>query len=141
MDTTEVIMDRLSETAAELEEVALRGDENMLRDVLKLRGTYALEMANLLAAVFSDTRLSANPDLAEEFGSRFLRLRHMIAALQAEWRMQDIEARPKGYLEAIRPAIAYSEDMRLWGKQALANVPQVAPGDGRFNFPIAATGS
>ena len=122
MESTEEILERLLKIASSFDDLDESEDSTLLKEVLDLRSSYSAEIAKLFGAMAQDQRLKDNPEIAQEFGKRFVETRHVVTDLQARWRMQQIEADPRGYLAEIKSVVALSEEVLRWGLTAVKSV-------------------
>jgi hypothetical protein len=120
-------MEKLDQSLAEAEQVfrqmkelASSGDAEGKKKLVQLRSRYAMLMLDILQARKIDGRLLRDPQLADDFDSRFFDLRQTLANHQATWRLQSIEDDTAGYMASAAGLNQVQDDFYLWARGRIA---------------------
>jgi hypothetical protein len=96
-----------------------RNDAQAVREIIGLRTKFAGLMSEMMAAIKSDPRLAANPDLGAAFEQRFLDVRQHLAKHQAKFRMDLMESDLPAYSESVAEVGKVQDGFYTWAKGVL----------------------
>src|SRR3990172_3223242 len=100
MARLDTLLDEAEATHSEMQLALRNKDEKSLRNIIGLRTKFAGHMSEMVGAVKTDSRLLANPELAQEFEERFLEVRQKLAQHQAKYRMASMEENEAEYRQS-----------------------------------------
>ena len=120
MARLDTLLDEAEATHSEMQLALRNKDEKSLRNIIGLRTKFAGHMSEMVGAVKTDSRLLANPELAQEFEERFLEVRQKLAQHQAKYRMASMEENEAEYRQSVAAVSRLQNDFYSWAKGALA---------------------
>lgn len=114
------ILGEAQETHRLMQEAVKTSGDRAVRDIVRLRTRFATLIAEMMGAIKTDIRLTARPELAQEFEKKFFEMRQALAQHQAKWRSTNIDADPAGYRRATDELGQKQDAFYAWAKNALA---------------------
>jgi cell division septation protein DedD len=113
------ILGEAQATHRQMQDVAVAAPDKPTREIVRLRTRFATLLAEMMGAVKTDAGLQRAPGVAEEFESRFAAMRQSLAAHQAQWRSEAIDADPAGYRQAAEALGREQDAFYAWAREAL----------------------
>lgn len=115
------ILGEAQETHRLMQEAVHSSGDRAVRDIVRLRTRFATLVAEMMGAIKTDARLTAQPQLARDFESQFFEMRQALAQHQAKWRSTNIDADPAGYRRSTDELARKQDEFYTWARAALAN--------------------
>jgi hypothetical protein len=94
-------------------------EEERNRQIVTLRHEFSTETGNLITLLPGERRLSARPDIFQEFQDRLSVVRRKLASHQAKWTIEDISKHRGEYLSATKAIHSSIAEYLSWARSAL----------------------